>query len=112
VIAGPDVVEVIHRGQRHVFPRPSAGGSNASAITDGVVVAPMPGTVAAIRVAVGDLVTVGQTLGMLEAMKMELPLAAPCTGAVVSIDVATGQQVALGGPLFVIDSAVETSPAH
>jgi biotin carboxyl carrier protein len=64
--------------------------------------APMPATVRAIHVTPGDTVTRGQTLVVLEAMKMELPLKAPADGSVTSVDCRVGELVQPGAPLVVI----------
>ncbi len=77
----------------------------ASAPADGVVRAPMPGTVIAVKVAAGQRVSAGEPLGALEAMKMEHTLTAPHEGVVASIAAAVGQQVPIGAELFVIDTA-------
>lgn len=58
--------------------------------------APMPGTILGIKVAVGDTVEKGQTLLILEAMKMENEIAAPEAGTVSSINVETGASVESG----------------
>ncbi|WP_375001359.1 acetyl/propionyl/methylcrotonyl-CoA carboxylase subunit alpha [Aeromicrobium sp. CTD01-1L150] len=60
------------------------------------VVAPMPGTVVALDVAEGETVTVGQRLGAVEAMKMELALTAPHDGTVTHVGAAVGDQVGMG----------------
>ena len=60
------------------------------------VVAPMPGLVRAVVVAVGDAVTQGDRMIVLEAMKMEHVLRAPRDGIVASLAVAAGDQVAAG----------------
>ena len=65
--------------------------------------APMPGTVLAIHVAMGDVVTRGTTLMVLEAMKMEHLINSPTNGQVVELLVEVGQQVDNGAPLIVID---------
>lgn len=61
--------------------------------TSGGIIAPMPGKVIEIRVAVGDRVTAGQTLILLEAMKMEHPMRASTDGTVSEIRVEAGEQV-------------------
>lgn len=57
------------------------------------VVAPLPGTILDIKVKSGDQVTAGQTVVILEAMKMENEIAAPISGTVTSILVSKGQNV-------------------
>ena len=64
------------------------------------VTAPMPGTVLKLLVAVGDRVVPRQPLVVLEAMKMETPLAAPFEATVRSVHVAEGDRVG-GGALLV-----------
>jgi len=54
------------------------------------IVAPLPGTVIAVKVAVGDQVTAGQVLLVFEAMKMENELVSPRDGTVTEIFVAKG----------------------
>ena len=68
----------------------------------GSLLAPMPGTVARIGVAVGERVTAGQPLLWLEAMKMEHQIAAPAAGLVAELLVAAGQQVEVGSVLAVV----------
>ena len=58
--------------------------------------APMPGTILGVKVAVGDTVEKGQTLCILEAMKMENEIAAPDAGTVSSINIETGASVESG----------------
>ena len=65
----------------------------AGAASDGVILAPMPGTVIALDVAEGDKVTKGQRLMVLEAMKMEHALTAPYDGTVSVLSAALGAQV-------------------
>jgi propionyl-CoA carboxylase alpha chain len=74
----------------------------AAQVSAGSLLAPMPGTVARIGVAVGDQVTRGQPLLWLEAMKMEHVIAAPADGIVADLPVAAGQQVEVGSVLAVV----------
>ena len=71
--------------------------------TGGPVVAPMPGTVTAVHVTEGEAVTAGQTLLVLEAMKMEHRLTAPADGTVRDLSVAAGDQVEIDRTLLVVD---------
>ena len=57
------------------------------------------GTVWKIEVAVGDAVTEGQTVVILESMKMEMPVESPAAGRVSSVLVKPGDAVEEGGPL-------------
>ena len=70
----------------------------------GGLVAPMPGKVIEVRVAVGDRVTAGQILILLEAMKMEHPMRAATDGMVAEIRVEAGEQVENEALLLVIES--------
>ncbi|MES4891443.1 acetyl/propionyl/methylcrotonyl-CoA carboxylase subunit alpha [Streptomyces sp. NPDC096012] len=64
--------------------------------------APMPGTVTVVKVAVGDEVTAGQSLLVVEAMKMEHVISAPHAGTVAELDVTPGTTVAMDQVLAVI----------
>jgi biotin carboxyl carrier protein len=59
----------------------------------GELTAPMPGQVRAVNVSEGDTVTKGQTLLVLEAMKMEIRIHAPRDGIVKKLSVKQGQTV-------------------
>ncbi|WUD78904.1 ATP-grasp domain-containing protein [Streptomyces sp. NBC_00510] len=64
--------------------------------------APMPGTVTVVKVAKGDEVTAGQSLLVVEAMKMEHVITAPHDGTVTEIDVTPGSTVAMDQVLAVV----------
>ena len=68
----------------------------------GVVKAPMPGKVLAVKVKAGDTVSKGQSLVVLEAMKMEHALAAPRDGVVADVSVSVDGQVAEGDVLVTL----------
>ncbi len=74
-----------------------------SAAPSGALVAPMPGKVIELRVRPGQPVRAGETLLVLEAMKMEHPLRAPEDGTVVEVRVALGDQVENGALLLVVE---------
>ncbi|WP_405709501.1 ATP-grasp domain-containing protein [Streptomyces xanthophaeus] len=64
--------------------------------------APMPGTVTVVKVAVGEKVTAGQSLLVVEAMKMEHVISAPHSGTVTELDVTPGSTVAMDQVLAVV----------
>ncbi len=70
----------------------------------GEVLAPMHGRVVRIEVEPGQTVETGQTLLVMEAMKMEHRLAAPCAGRVAQLQVTVGEQVAARRLLAHIDA--------
>ncbi|MET0696928.1 MAG: biotin carboxylase N-terminal domain-containing protein [Acidimicrobiia bacterium] len=78
------------------FPSPEA------VETPGSLHAPMPGRVVRVEARVGDSVTAGQVLVVLEAMKMEHSLRAPHDGILDEVDCAPGDQVEAGAVLVVI----------
>ena len=75
----------------------------APAATGAKVTCPLPGTVIAINVKEGDTVSAGQTLLVLEAMKMENNIDAERGGVVKQILVAAGATVMEGDVLIVIE---------
>jgi len=78
----------------------------------GQVRAGTPAMVVALQVAVGDAVRLGQPLGRLEAMKMEIGFEAPVAGVVKEICARAGQQVAAGELLLAIEPAKAESGAE
>ncbi|MFI0928163.1 acetyl/propionyl/methylcrotonyl-CoA carboxylase subunit alpha [Streptomyces sp. NPDC021012] len=83
-----DPVEAALSGARH-------GGADTLA-------APMPGTVTVVKVTVGDEVEAGQSLLVVEAMKMEHVISAPHAGTVTELDVTPGTTVAMDQILAVV----------
>lgn len=79
-----------------------SGGRRGKACGDASVMAPMPATVVAINTAPGNTVNEGETVIVLEAMKMELPIAAPRGGVVKAIHCAKGDLVQPGVTLVEI----------
>jgi acetyl-CoA/propionyl-CoA carboxylase biotin carboxyl carrier protein len=71
-------------------------------VPGGVLRSPMPGTVLAISVAQGSMVTAGTPLLVVEAMKMEHAITAPVDGVVTELHVGPGQQVALDEVLVTV----------
>ena len=69
------------------------------------VEAHITGTVWKIEVGVGDSVGEGDTVAILESMKMEMPVEAPGPGTVTSIAVTEGQAVDEGDLLVTLESA-------
>ncbi|MFD3874328.1 biotin carboxylase N-terminal domain-containing protein [Streptomyces sp. NPDC058623] len=80
------------------------GGTRGGADT---LAAPMPGTVTVVKVAVGDKVVAGQSLLVVEAMKMEHVISAPHAGTVTELDVAPGSTVAMDQVLAVVTADEE-----
>jgi biotin carboxyl carrier protein len=70
----------------------------------GSLEAPMPGTVLKVNVAVGDEVKAGQTLLVLEAMKMEHEIKSPTDGVVTEIAAVEGAMVNPGKKLVSVDA--------
>jgi propionyl-CoA carboxylase alpha chain len=83
-----------------VKPRFQVPGSQEAS---GGFVARMPGKVIDLRVRVGDPVKAGQTLVVLEAMKMEHPMRATEDGVVTEVRVSEGEQVESGALLLVVE---------
>jgi propionyl-CoA carboxylase alpha chain len=74
----------------------------AEQVTEGSALAPMPGSVVRVAVAIGDRVVAGQVLVVLEAMKMEHAVHAGAPGTVAEVDVVEGDQVETGRVLVVV----------
>ncbi|MBP5535949.1 MAG: biotin/lipoyl-binding protein [Bacteroidales bacterium] len=80
--------------QRSEAPAPSGNGSK--------VITPLPGTILDVFVNVGDKVTAGQRVVLLEAMKMENNIESDVAGTVTAVNVRKGDSVLEGQTLIVI----------
>nr|WP_042195365.1 acetyl/propionyl/methylcrotonyl-CoA carboxylase subunit alpha [Kibdelosporangium sp. MJ126-NF4]CEL21966.1 Methylcrotonyl-CoA carboxylase biotin-containing subunit [Kibdelosporangium sp. MJ126-NF4]CTQ92746.1 Methylcrotonyl-CoA carboxylase biotin-containing subunit (EC 6.4.1.4) [Kibdelosporangium sp. MJ126-NF4] len=76
--------------------------SSGSSAEGGPVTSPMPGTVLVVKASVGDQVSAGAPLLVVEAMKMEHTIVAPVDGTLTELHVQAGQQVALNQPLALV----------
>ena len=81
-------------------PNPRASGRKRG---EAGVMSPMPATVVAINAIPGQAVTEGETIIVLEAMKMELPIKAPRSGVVKAVHCAKGDLVQPGVNLLELD---------
>ena len=77
-------------------------GDAGKAVTGKPVVAPLPGTINEIKVKVGDKVNAGDTVVILEAMKMQNNIDAETSGTIASINVNKGDAVMEGDTLVTI----------
>jgi acetyl-CoA/propionyl-CoA carboxylase biotin carboxyl carrier protein len=91
-------------GGAKVAPRPRrSAGASAAAAGSGSVAVPMQGTIVKVLVSPGEAVEVGQTVCVLEAMKMENNIAADKSGTVKEVKVEAGQSVGTGDVVVVIE---------
>jgi len=97
VVAGP-----ASGGKVATRPRRSSSAS-AAAVGSGSVTVPMQGTIVKVLVNVGDTVEEGQTVCVLEAMKMENNIAADKAGTVTEVKVEAGQSVGSGDVVVTIE---------
>ncbi|KAB2813258.1 biotin/lipoyl-binding protein [Pimelobacter simplex] len=123
--AGPDVVEIEVDGVARTFRVFTEGDrvdvesslghvalrrkprfvDPSTQVAAGSMLAPMPGSVIAVRAAVGDVVAEGQPILVMEAMKMQHTIAAPYAGTVTELSAVAGQQVEAGAVLAVVEPA-------
>ncbi|HEY7824604.1 MAG TPA: acetyl-CoA carboxylase biotin carboxylase subunit [Acidimicrobiia bacterium] len=94
-------------------PEPAAGGqirrrppkleaSGQSGVSDGMITAPMQGTIVKVHVEPGETVKAGDPICVLEAMKMENEVTAPGDGDVVDLRVEPGDTVASGQVIAIV----------
>lgn len=83
-------------------PAPAPAAPAVSLASGEPVNSPMPGNILSVNVKEGDKVTAGQTLVVLEAMKMETEVPATKDGTVVQVVTSKGAVVETGSPLVVL----------
>jgi acetyl-CoA/propionyl-CoA carboxylase biotin carboxyl carrier protein len=83
--------------------RPRGAGGSGGAAGSGTITAPMQGTIVKVLVAPGETVEVGQSVLVLEAMKMENHISAGKAGTVAEVRVAEGDTVGTGDVLLVVE---------
>jgi acetyl/propionyl-CoA carboxylase alpha subunit len=110
-----DVVHLCGAAGWHGFRRLDAALATPSAEAEGgplegAIPAPVPGVVASVEVAPGDRVDAGQTLVVLESMKMYQAVAAPAAGRVRDVQCAAGDTVAAGQALVTLEAAHGVQP--
>ena len=89
-------------GQSKII-RSRRGRSGTQNENSGSIVSSIPGKVVSIDVKVGDIVEKGQTILILEAMKMQNEIQAPVTGTVTSVQCEEGEAIEANVPLVVIE---------
>jgi 3-methylcrotonyl-CoA carboxylase alpha subunit len=104
-VRGRSATWVFLDGDVHVIDTAPTRTRRATGDDNAALAAPMPATVVSIAVAVGQQVASGDTLILLEAMKMELSIKAPRAGRVTRIACHQGELVQPGVPL--VELAVE-----
>jgi acetyl/propionyl-CoA carboxylase alpha subunit len=130
-LAGPERVDLEVDGTRRVYRVHRVGdctyvdgsdGSSALSLVPrfgdpermaaaGSLLAPMPGLVLRVLTEVGAVVTAGQPLLVLEAMKMEQTVAAPAGGVVAELHAKAGDQVSTGQVLAVVEAEAASAEA-
>jgi biotin carboxyl carrier protein len=83
-------------------PKAAPAAAAPAAAGDTTVSAPMPGKIVKLVASVGQAVNAGDTLLILEAMKMQNEIAAPCAGTVKSFSVNAGDSVKPGQAMVVV----------
>ena len=100
--SAPSVKTVPSKAAPAVTSAPAAASSNVTS-SEGTVVSPMPGTILKVNVKAGDKVNAGDSVVILEAMKMENDITAPKSGTVKSVSVEAGKSVSKGDVLFEVE---------
>ena len=98
------IEEVASAAKADAVPKAAAPAAApvAAGAGDKQIVAPLQGAVTQIKVNVGDTVKKGQTVAIIEAMKLENEVSSPVDGVVTSVAVTKGASVATNDLLFVL----------
>ena len=102
-VFGGDGLHLDYGGISAVFTEPSSLVGKAEEDDPRRVLSPVAGTVRAVLVAAGDAVSQGQTLALVEAMKMEMRLIALADGTVKAVHAIPGAQVEAGAVLIELE---------
>ena len=108
VRVAPDRVEINGHTLRYERDDPrqwKRSTASAASANRAAIVAPMPGKVVRILVTVGDIVTAGQGILVVEAMKMQNELKSPIDGVVAKLSAAENDSTTAGAILAVIEVA-------
>ncbi|QDM40533.1 acetyl/propionyl/methylcrotonyl-CoA carboxylase subunit alpha [Altererythrobacter sp. TH136] len=105
IVGDGDLRTFFEDGAAFQFSPDRANPAGSHSAHDGDIVAPMPGKVIAVDVTEGQMVTAGQRLMVLEAMKMEHALTAPFAGTVTDLSVSQGSQVQVETLLARVEAA-------
>jgi 3-methylcrotonyl-CoA carboxylase alpha subunit len=100
-----DSILVSFLGRQFTVEKKANTRRGAASTSSGTFLAPMPGQIVDIFVAIGDVVTKGQKMVVLEAMKTQQPCVAPFDGSVAELPVTKGQQVTEGQLLIQLTAA-------
>ncbi len=110
-VARRDGGVVVHVDGRE-FRLDTGGGDDDSAVlaaaaggAGGIIKAPMPGSVVKVMVEEGETVTAGQSIVVVEAMKMENEVRSPVDGVVTAVNVKKGDSVGTTEPMVEIEPA-------
>ena len=101
-VNGSSYVVEVSEGGEVLAASPAESLPPAASADSNTVVAALAGNIFKVLVAPGEAVTQGQTVLVLEAMKMETDVSAPKSGTLTDVHVAEGDAVAVGEPLFTI----------
>jgi propionyl-CoA carboxylase alpha chain/3-methylcrotonyl-CoA carboxylase alpha subunit len=101
---GEDHVVVFEKGAAFECGLLKWGAGAEADASDGTVRSPMPGRIVSIARRAGETIKAGETLLVLEAMKMEHALKAPVAGVIAELDVSEGTQVSEGAILARIEA--------